>query len=242
MSSSYARKSNHRLRSEEVDTEGSWALSYGDMVTLLLMFFMIFFSVDPVKDRYQGLQLALLEELNLDKSKIGAPTDTFRLGPGDGQGVDKLLLKDWGGEATAIGSKILIDFPALSFFDLGSLTLTPEAKKQLRVFAKRFEPYAGNYLLAIRAFTDSVPVNAGAGSRYTDNLELSALRSIAALRELQVNGIPLKRMRAEGYGEIRISPELEQAMTKAEAAKNKKGISRARKVILIIEPDVEDRL
>ena len=31
-------------------------------------------------------------------------------------------------------------------------------------------------------------------------------------------------------------------MTKAEAAKNRKGISRARKVILIIEPDVEDRL
>jgi flagellar motor protein MotB len=241
MSRPYSMSSNYRRRSADVDTEGSWALSYGDMVTLLLMFFMIFFSVDPVRERYQGLQLALLEELNLDKSKIGAPTDVFRMGPGDGQGVDKLLMKDWGGEATAMGSKILIDFPDTSFFDLGQITLTAESRKQLQAFAKKFEPYAGNYLLAIRAFTDSVPVR-GSGGRYSDNLELSALRSIAALRELQINGIPLKRMRAEGYGEIRISPEMENALMKASATRNEKGISRARKVILIIEPDVEDRL
>ena len=34
-------KKNRRIHQEE-DSEGSWAVSYGDMITLLLSFFVIF--------------------------------------------------------------------------------------------------------------------------------------------------------------------------------------------------------
>lgn len=240
MSYSRSASANYRRRSADVDTEGSWALSYGDMVTLLLMFFIIFFSVDPVKERYQNLQLALLNELNLDKTKIGAPISALRAGPGDGEGVDQVLLNKWGGKASAFGSKILIEFPEISFFGLGHIDLSKDGRKQLQEFAAKFEPYAGNYLVAVRAFTDNTPVS-GAG-RYSDNLELSALRSIAGLRELQTRGIPLKRMRAEGYGELRLSDEMQKHLDKQAAERGEVGVSRARKIVLIIEPDLEDRL
>ena len=35
----------NRIHSEE-DSEGTWAISYGDMITLLLSFFVIFYNAD----------------------------------------------------------------------------------------------------------------------------------------------------------------------------------------------------
>ena len=50
---------------EEVDSEGSWAVSYGDMVTLLLTFFIIFFTTDPKQGTKQRVELkiSLIETL-----------------------------------------------------------------------------------------------------------------------------------------------------------------------------------
>jgi len=45
----------------EIDSEGSWAISYGDMVTLLLTFFIIFFAADKFKMQ-KALKLDLMEK------------------------------------------------------------------------------------------------------------------------------------------------------------------------------------
>ena len=34
----------------EIDSEGSWAISYGDMITLLLTFFILFFNMKKHDD------------------------------------------------------------------------------------------------------------------------------------------------------------------------------------------------
>ena len=52
-----------RLKREQeqihIDTEGSWAISYGDMITLLLGFFILFFSLEPeTKKRVEDLAVA----------------------------------------------------------------------------------------------------------------------------------------------------------------------------------------
>ncbi len=49
--------------SAEVDSEGSWAISYGDMVTLLLTFFILFFSLDSTPQKYTAIQDALVSAL-----------------------------------------------------------------------------------------------------------------------------------------------------------------------------------
>jgi flagellar motor protein MotB len=63
------RTANHL----EIDTEGSWAISYGDMITLLLSFFIIFFSTDQEKDRMKAMESALLVALGNDKDSTAAP-------------------------------------------------------------------------------------------------------------------------------------------------------------------------
>ena len=54
-----------------VDSEGSWAVSYGDMITLLLSFFVLYFTVDFEAQRDEQLKGAMLVELgklNIDKN------------------------------------------------------------------------------------------------------------------------------------------------------------------------------
>jgi chemotaxis protein MotB len=227
-------------RSDDVDTEGSWALSYGDMITLLLLFFMIFFNLDPQKEKYQAMQLALIRDLDFKATPDGGLDDTLRVGAEGGTGVTESLVSEWGGRVTPVGSKILVEFPGVSFFEFGQVGLSRAGTEQLRRFVDSYLPYAGSYLLAVRAFTDNVPVMDR--GRFTDNLELSSLRSIAALRQLQRLGIPLKRMRAEGYGELRLPEKLVQEQLHSASRSGDKGIRNARKIVLVIEPESEDRL
>ena len=48
---------------EEVDAEGSWAISYGDMITVLLAFFVMFFSVDFKDEEKELINSSLIESL-----------------------------------------------------------------------------------------------------------------------------------------------------------------------------------
>ena len=51
-----------------IDTEGSWAISYGDMITLLLGFFILFFSLDPADKKESKISQSLLVTMqSLDK-------------------------------------------------------------------------------------------------------------------------------------------------------------------------------
>lgn len=223
---------------DEVDSEGSWAVSYGDMVTLLLTFFIIFFTTDPKQGTKQRVELkiSLIETLkNKTSNSESGNQEDINVGNNKEDGIDKKILKNWGGVAHEKGNHIIIEFPYITFFKSGYIKLTPQGQKAITDFVKIYMPYAGNYNIGIRAYADKHKVRKG--NRYKDNLELSALRSIATTRILQSAGVPLNRIRTGGYGELMLTAkELE------EIPANKRGPSSeydlARKVVLIIEPDV----
>lgn len=227
---------------EELDTEGSWAVSYGDMVTLLLTFFIIFFSTDPKQGTKQRLELkvSLIESLKT-KSKSNSElgnSNKVSVGNKKEEGIDKEILKKWDGVAHDKGNHILIEFPHISFFDSGKIDLTKAGMAALVNFVKVYEPYAGNYTLSIRAFADNKQVKNSKLLKFSDNLELTALRSVATMRVLQKAGIPLNRIKTGGYGELMITArELE------EVPKEKRfptmELDLARKVVLVIEPEAE---
>jgi flagellar motor protein MotB len=70
------------------------------------------------------------------------------------------------------------------------------------------------------------------GRRFKDNLELSALRAVSAMRELQELGVPLHRMKVGGYGEIR----------KLAGDASDSDLALARKLVLVIEPELKETL
>ena len=219
------------------DSEGTWAVSYGDMVTLLLTFFIVFFSLDPNQEKIEKrktLNISLIQELQRTPSSEKSPNKVLRAenskksAPAD-RGIAAINLN---GKVHEYGDSLLIEFPEVSFFRSGDIQLTNEGKNSLKIFMKKYLPYAGQYKVSIQAFTDHRKVRQEPGRKFSDNLELSALRAIAAMRTLQREGIPLSQMEVAGYGEIKNT--VQHLMEKN---KSLKGLELSRKVVLVIKPE-----
>lgn len=226
--------------SGEVDTEGSWAISYGDMITLLLTFFILFFSTNKDRDRMQAMDQAIMVRLDSTyKEKTEKPRfDKF----GASQAAESAAPDQLNARVYKVGNRMIVEFPNTSFYKFGEIALSSDGKLALAKFVKQYLPYAGNYVLGIRSYTDNKKVLKKRNRRFNDNLELSALRSVAAMRSLQALGIPLNRMRLGGYGELNLTAdELASAVSK-DPFRGAAGLAFARKVVLVIEPEVKEAL
>jgi chemotaxis protein MotB len=223
-------RNRSREQIEEVDSEGNWAISYGDMVTLLLTFFILFFNIDKREiEQRLNIQDTLLQQLKASKHP------EIAIGKQSTPSIDEQEIQNWGGKVYKYGERILIEFPETSFFKKGETDVIKDAAGKLVHFAKLYQPYMGQNVLSIKAFTDTLKVSQG--HRYQDNLELSALRAISAMRVLEKGGIPLYLMRISGHGELK---SVERSI--AEAMDKSKGDPLSRKVVLMIEPLTKDKL
>ena len=79
---------------ENIDTEGSWAISYGDMITLLLSFFVLFYTVDPQAEKQQSMQDQIAAELEgLEKvNSTKANKNIMNLGKEAGESVQEMVI------------------------------------------------------------------------------------------------------------------------------------------------------
>jgi flagellar motor protein MotB len=222
------RKSTH----VEEESEGTWALSYGDMITLLLSFFVIFFTTDPQKEKEEKVSRHLRFTL-----EGVTPAESFdpKVTPG------KPLKFDYKIKTTKVGDSIVVTFGSFSFFKSGELTLVQEAQELLSQFASKYQPFAGSYRIAIKGFTDRRQVNKNLrrSRQFVDNLELSALRSVAVMRVLKKKGIPLHRMEIAGAGELKA---INQVLPRVEGLTDKEINDYSRTVVMVITPIGENWL
>lgn len=224
------------LPQTEVDSEGSWAISYGDMITLLLSFFILFFSTDKVKDHQNELQRSLITKLSA-ASHLETPPPSVAANENDPSLMEILKAR-----VHKSGQKIIVEFPEVSFFKLGDTKLTSEGRTELSKFLNIYQAYAGSYYLNILAYTDNKKVMPLKGRKFSDNLELSALRSVSTMRTLQKMGVPLNRMKLGGYGEMKMTAtDLNRAIASTPNYETD-GLKLSRKVVLVIEPDTKESL
>jgi flagellar motor protein MotB len=230
----YLTKNNYAL--EEVESEGSWAISYGDMITLLLSFFVIFFTTDLQKEKIHKLNDYMsfsMEELKQ------IPEDIIRSGAKSTSMFDKKELEGLDVKIHQANNKIMVSFGRFSFFKSGQTDIRPEGVAILQKFVEKYMPYAGTYSLSIKGFTDKKKVSSIKNRRYKDNLELSALRSISAMRAMQNAGIPLNRMEIAGAGELHLIDEL---IPEIKAASESEKNDYSRTIIIVISPEKESWL
>lgn len=180
---------------EHTDTEGSWAISYGDMITLLLSFFVIFFSFDFKEEKESKLELSAMKSVALMDSAINKE---IGLSSSKSETLDDLNNIQTIVEKDSTG-KIFVFFKGANFFNSGDTDVNPVGENLLKKFASKFMPFAGKYRVKIQAFTDSTPI-LSTTSRFKDNVELSALRSVSVMRFLQQVGLPLNRVEIGGKG------------------------------------------
>ncbi len=223
------RRSSHPA---EGDHNSNWAISYGDMITLLLAFFVLFFSVDARKTEVDNLHLMISEEFNkhlANQDKLISKTVWGASGSkteGSFAGMQNELAELFEVKSTVQGNKLVVEFPNISFFGSADYKLTPDGTKALQRFAGLFQNFSGRMRLIVRGYTDNRPLKSRSNFFLSDNIELSAFRAISALRVLEKSGIPFHVMRIGGYGESDKSGERSPANVQAQD----------RKIVLVVEP------
>ena len=200
--------------------EGSWMTTYADMVTLLLTFFVLLFSMSTIdQTQFTDSFTAIKEALAGKKSKLA----TSRISAKDASVLVEQVrtqrqileqqkrvfssvkylqtTKGMKGVLTAKldKGKIVLRLPSGVLFKPGSADLTPRGRQAIALLKNFFAKYA-DQTINIKGYTDDL--RPGKGSRYRDNWELSSMRAVNVLRYLVKLGLSPNRMTATGLADM----------------------------------------
>ncbi len=167
----------------EPEHEGEpWLTTYGDLMTLLLVFFVLFYIFSVTG------QLPFLKEA-LQRFQLESPH------PSALEGRIYEARQDASGE-------IVISLPSSVLFDLGQAEIKREALGVLQDAVKQIKRHLVEYpdaQIRVEGYTDNLPIH---NFRFRSNWELSAARAIAVVRYLiEIEGFKPERLQAMGYGE-----------------------------------------
>ncbi len=191
----------------EEDGEGSWLVSYADMMTLLVGFFVILMTMSKVdENKFDAMRQAATKEFGgTYKQPYGDTLDRIRtelnkLGLGD-----QFVLKQ-----TPVG--VDISFLGTVFFELGSPDIKLEGKSLLSKLIPLIQAEPEKFNLVVEGHTDDIPISHTAVSEIRSNWELSSLRACRVLESFELLGFPKGSLTAIGYGDSKpIVPNRDKA-------------------------------
>lgn len=215
----------------ELGEEGEpWLLSYADMVTLLMCFFILFFSVDkshggiadPERlkaklERLISVQVPVVQSSASQSSQARrAKTEKLK------QAVQEQLktvpkdVKVVLSLATPEPGILEISLLSESFFAPGEAALTTTGNQILARVLPRVAKLERPATLEIEGHTDSTPVKSG---RFSSNWELSTARAASVAKYFEAHGVAPEIIMLSGFGEHRplIKETDERGLTLASA-------------------------
>ncbi len=192
-----------------------WMVTYGDMVTLLLTFFILlisFSSMDEIKFNaaaasLQGalgvintsaMELQLLKEAPGGEDDLLIRTDVYE----DLQTFEEQMAQEIDkGDITVdfVKNGLLIQMGSKLLFDVAAADLKSDSKPILDALARTIKSHAAEVLVG--GHTDDVPIHT---SEFPSNWELSGARAMSVVRYLIDKGdVPPKILAATAYGQYR---------------------------------------
>ncbi len=197
------------------DGSGSmrWLLTYADMITLMMVFFIVLYSMSMVDaGKYAGLQRSLTQAF-LPGGTLLAVKTTPDTGPG-GMAPERDVLEVLGedvaqalaglteaGEVKIIYNErgIIISLQGTVLYALGDAEIRPGAEPVMHEIAQAISRVK-NYV-AVEGYTDDIPIST---AQFPTNWELSTRRATNLIRFLvDREGLSPDRFVAVGYGEYR---------------------------------------
>jgi chemotaxis protein MotB len=175
-----------------------WLMSYADMITLLMSFFIMLISMshmDPV--RYEQMQGGMAKDIG--RHEKTQPMQSLKSDMASAMRGIKL-----DETKVAIGTDdrgLVLDLDAGTFFDAGSAKLKEEFFPALLKMAQTMneEKYSA-FQIEVQGHTDDEPTNAAV---FASNWELSAARATSVVRKLIDDGVAPARLGAVGYADTR---------------------------------------
>ncbi len=178
---------------EEPQIDSSWMDTYGDMVTLLLCFFVMMLAASSVdKAKYEQIQAGMQE--GVGKVDVARPIEMMMVELADD--IQSMEM----GEKIELGSDtqgVVLEFGGDTFFDEGSAKIKQQAIPALKRIAATLQ--SDRYIkfdFSIEGHTSNKKINT---AHYPSNWELSAARAAAVARFLEERGISRTRIRISGY-------------------------------------------
>lgn len=213
--------------------KANWIVTYGDMVTLLLTFFILMIVI------LNEAESNIYRMLNILLSETEQKLDTYV--------TDQNLGKNIAVQRTTKGVQLTVS--GEYFFDINSAQITPALRplldhightiQQSRLLGVSGDPELQGFHNALRksnhrlnveirveGHTDNWPIR---GGRYASNWELSSARALEVVKYLSaVSGVEEGKFSALGYGEFR-------PITSNETPE---GRSKNRRVEIFIDADI----
>lgn len=203
-----------RKKSEEVK-KGSpeWMSTYGDLVTLLLCFFVLLFSFSTIDNsKFKAIIQSMQGSLGvLDSGVIVQINPVETTFPGNDDSEEESFSKineqvsnfieenDLQNSVTLILDErgLLIRLLDATLFDSGKAEIRDEAKYIIEKITDVIKE--SNNSIRIEGHTDNVPINT---ERFPSNWELSTARAVNVLKYMiEIKDIEPSRLSAVGYGE-----------------------------------------
>ncbi|MGC8971032.1 MAG: OmpA/MotB family protein [bacterium] len=191
-----------------------WMTSYGDMVTQILIFFVMLFtfsSIDAARFRELAISLQSAFKGGTGILSGGQSITVETLGPTRANLVQLaeamhqiMNIVESSGLKGAVETNInerglVISIKDSTFFDLGKAELKPRSKQILDNIGKALKELPNQ--IRIEGHTDNLPINT---PQFPSNWELSTARATTVLRYLVEHvGLSPEKMSAVGYGEYR---------------------------------------
>lgn len=185
-----------------------WVVTYGDMVTLVLCFFVALFAFSSIDSKkYQEVQLSLRTAFGGAGGVLTGNPSVFEapiIPPSPVEQMYKELKEavdssKWKGQAevTITERGITISFKEKLFFKIGSAAILSEAYPVLDSVGKILKER--KYPLRIEGHTCDLPIRS---AQFPSNWELSAIRAINVTKFL-INrvGFEPERISMAGYGQ-----------------------------------------
>lgn len=179
---------------EKIDED--WMSTYGDMVTLLLCFFVMMLSVSKTDvAKFEMIQAGLSESLG--KKSVSRPIEMMMMELSEDiqslSALDNIALgSDTQGVVIELGDNML--------FDHGSAELKPAAIPALKRIAATLQSERYNsFNFSIEGHTSDEKFS---NEQYPSNWELSSARAASVARFLESRGIPRVRLKVTGMYDI----------------------------------------
>jgi len=185
--------SEHDVYEEQTAVEeDNWLMSYADLLTNLLAFFVLLFAISNV----QSFRWELVSKtFSKDKKRMGVHELKQKL---DAFIVQGKLGKDL--ETQLDESGLQVRFKAKVLFESASAELSPSGSELLAPVSQMLQTLEGKHEVVVEGHADDQPIHT---EKFESNWELSAKRSVNVVRRLIEAGVKRDVISAQAFADTR---------------------------------------
>jgi chemotaxis protein MotB len=197
---------NHWRPSRSRASNEGWLTSYADLITNLLIFFVLIISASQMQN---GKMERIVASLNNHKPSSSMTLEKAK------EELKKVLKEQNLDQQVSVeltDNGLELAFQSGVMFGSGSAEIYEAMNAPLEIVLSAMAKYREKYHFAVEGHTDETPIKSDA---YRSNWELSSARALIVRDRLEASGAPRNRIRVEAYADTHtLKPELIKNLTR----------------------------